>query len=449
MAIVCFVTLFAVACGDSIQTGTDEGAGDVGDDSTENLWTIAWVGADTLQTTAAPGEVINITAVALHNGVAVAGTVVKFDIMAGGGTLSVADAVVDADGNAAVQWTVGLVPVKAAIRASIDEYPVFVDHTVQINSGVALVPVQFGDIDAMMATAGITGSTEGLTFDDSGSLYLAAKDTLFKMAADGTTEMVAVTGDGLNAPLGMAWDYLRHEIWIADTASIKRVTPAGVATTVATTDGNGALVTPNSVAINDNKYVYATDSCTGYVFRIDVETTAVEKVAKFDQGTQGGPNGLAFDASGQLYVTTENVGLLCVDLGLDMSANVAGLYKLDVSGSLPVTPVPLVANFAMFGDGLAFDVDGNLHVIFDQFDGFTLMESAVWIFPNGGATDYVKYISVSDRLLANMAWGWDDFGNANVYFSLLKVPMTTEARGAMKVETGISGMSLLPADLPE
>ncbi len=463
--------VICIACSDS--TGGPDAAGEV-----SNAVAISWVDSAVLPATVEPGGELTMTAVVTVDGEPVADAAVDAETLLGGGTIEPATATSDADGRVSFTWRPGLMPVRAAIRLSVRDEAAFVDHVARIEQVDAIPPVSAAGIEALLANAGIDGSTEGLAFDDAGNLWLAAPGYLVRVRMDGTSSasLVPVGGDGLETPLGMAWDFLRKCLWVADKGSIRRVTldldadggPAASAKAVVGLDG---LVTPNSVAIRDNRYVYFSDSCTGNVYRFapDDDPVGMKVVAEFDLSGKGGPNGLAFDDSGRLWVTTENVGLLCPDSGVDVTAATGGLYVVDIGETLPVPAYGArLERFAMFGDGLAFDRDGNLYVIFDHFDGFNLVSSAVWVLradqlepdaasPDTTDDDPVMVASVAipdgatspDRLIANIAWGHGDFGADTAWFSLLAVPLVAAERGAMNAEFGIGGRSLLPADLPE
>lgn len=450
------VLLVSVGCSDS--TGQ---VGDAMDDGSAGYVSISWVNGEGLPGVAESGAELSMVAVVKVDGEPLAGAVVESDVLLGGGGVSPAEASTGADGTVSFQWRVGLMPVTAALRLSVRSEAAFVDHVLQVESTDPIAPLSFGGVGEALAAAGVEGSTEGLAFDDSGNLWLAVPGHLVRLRPGVDTELVEVGGDGLVAPLGMAWDYLRRCLWIADRESIRRVTlneAEGVLTATAhVVAGLDGLKMPNSLAIRDNRHVWFSDSCTGGVYRFEpgAETVALESVAAFDLALEGGPNGLAFDDSGRLWVTTENVGLLCPDSGVDLTLNNGGLYVLDIGASPAATKTPRLEGFAMFGDGLGFDADGNLYAIFDHFDGFALKDSAVWLVPEEG--DPVKVAAVAvpdgasgpDRLIANMAWGWDDFGNTTVYFSLLAVTLVSDQRGAMSADFDTRGRALIPADLPD
>lgn len=84
-----------------------------------------------------------------------------------------------------------------------------------------------------------------------------------------------------------------------------------------------------------------------------------------------------------MYFTTENVGLLCLNGDVDMTAPISGLFMADQTWPLPAPITTLATDMGLFGDGMAFDADGNLYAIFDAVDvgSYTLEESALWVLP--------------------------------------------------------------------
>jgi hypothetical protein len=113
------------------------------------------------------------------------------------------------------------------------------------------------------------------------------------------------------------------------------------------------------------------------------------------------------------------------------------------SGFGPRTTV--LSNFGLFGDGVAIDVEGNVYVIFDKQENFALSESAIWVLP-AGETTAVKFVSVPNYVLANLAFGVGDFGSTTLYISRLAVPPFTapETRGIERIEVGIPGLPVPP-----
>jgi sugar lactone lactonase YvrE len=219
-----------------------------------------------------------------------------------------------------------------------------------------------------------------------------------------------------------------------------------VVTTALTDDGTQPLVGPNYVAIDVTGRVYLSDPCLGELLRFDPVAGRVDAVLTFDLPTEGGPNGFALDADGaRLYVATENTALFCRTPDVGLTDEIAGLFSVAVGDAGFSDRQEVVTHFGLFGDGVGFDSEGNLYAIFDTQENLMLKESAVWVFPSGGA-EPVKFLAVHDHVLANVAFGRGDFGNTNLYISLLAVPPFTspEARGLERFATGIRGLRVPP-----
>jgi hypothetical protein len=73
-----------------------------------------------------------------------------------------------------------------------------------------------------------------------------------------------------------------------------------------------------------------------------------------------------------------------------------------------------------------------------------LAESAVWVLPEG-ETELVKFLSVPDRVLANLAFGKGEFDDETLYVSLLSIPvLQLPERGVERIEIGIPGLPVPP-----
>ena len=79
--------------------------------------------------------------------------------------------------------------------------------------------------------------------------------------------------------------------------ALRRVGLDGAVTTLVTEDADGALEAPNHVAVGPDGDVFFSDPCKGRVYRADQETGAISGVITMELPTQGGPNGIALDAS--------------------------------------------------------------------------------------------------------------------------------------------------------
>ena len=354
----------------------------------------------------------------------------SYTIRRGGGHLSGTPA--------QVAWTLGKAPVLNSI--SYMSWIESADVRATLAQPYAATP--FGDVHDYLTAQKNDGSTEDCAFSPDGKLMMGVPGGLVTVSVDGKTSAVPATGDALVAPLGLIYD-AQGTLWIADSKGhALRSFANGAITTVLTTDGVQNLSMPNDVATL-GKTVYLTDSCLGEV--MSVQDGKVTSLAKFDLAKEGGANGLAVDPSGKaLWVTTENTGLLCSSKGVDLEAPIGGLYRyaLNADGTLGARTDVAVGQ-ALFGDGLTFDSEDNLYVIFDTEKDFQLQESAVWVMA-AGDTKLVKFLAASDRVFANPVFGQGAYGKTQLYLALLAVPVFTppESRGLMRFDVGIAGRGL-------
>lgn len=397
--------------------------------------------------TATAGSALPITVSARDTGGGVAaGVAIDAAVALGGGAVVPASAVTDAAGEASFTWTVGAAPVENEIVLSADRAQA--SASTRATLAVPYEPSPFGDVNAFLQAQGLDGTTEDLEFTPDGErLLLAVPGALLALDPAGNAEIVPLTGEPLLNPLGLAYD--RDGIlWIADSGqnALLEVTPDGNVTKALTNDGTQDLVGPNYVAVGPDGRVYVSDPCIGELVRFDPKRGVADAVLAFDLPTQGGPNGFAFDPTGKrLWLATENTGLLCGYPFVDITAPIASLFAIDVDDAGFGAVETVAANFALFGDGAAFDAEGNLYVIFDTQKDFMLEESAIWVLPAGSA-QLERVASVRGRVLANLAFGTPPFGAGELYISLLAVPPFTAAtaRGAERLSIGIPGLPLLP-----
>ena len=171
-----------------------------------------------------------------------------------------------------------------------------------------------------------------------------------------------------------------------------------------------------------------------------MKTGAVDATINFDAPTQGSPNGFAFGSDGSLYVATENPVLTCGTPGIGLGDQLAGVYRAERQGDGFGTPAPVLARFALIGDGITLDAEGNIYVIFDRF-GTSGLKSGLWVLPAEGG-EPVHFLTATGRLLANPAFGQGAFGETTLYIALIAIPPLTgpEAVGVERIEVGIPGL---------
>ncbi len=193
--------------------------------------------------------------------------------------------------------------------------------------------------------AGSLNGPQAVAFDSTGNIYVAdtLSHTIRKITAGGTVSTLAgsngasgsTDGTGsaarFNSPSGIAVD-LTGNVFVADTTNntIRKITSAGVVTTFAglagvsgTSDGTGAAALfnrPIGLAFDGSGNLYVADAGNSTLRRISsagVVTTfaGLPGIAGLQDGNSIGayftqPQGLAFDAAGNLYVAdTGNAAL--------------------------------------------------------------------------------------------------------------------------------------------
>ena len=270
-----------------------------------------------------------------------------------------------------------------------------------------------GVATTLAGTAGATGSAdgtgaaarfhqpEGILAATDGTVYVAdtLNHTIRKITTAGVVTTLAGTagesgdadGTGADArfrhPQGLAFDNDGNLI-VADTFNnlIRRVTPAGVVTTVAgnssaygfgTRDGTGVQVQfchPTAVAVNATGEIFVADSNNAAIRKIvgGTVSTAYGVAESFgtSDGAAGGvrfrrPMALAFDGDGNLLVAdpdAETVRLIATD---GASHTIAG--RGDVAGAAdgagPVARLSAPHGVAVAPDGTIYIADTGNHVI--------------------------------------------------------------------------------------
>jgi sugar lactone lactonase YvrE len=317
-----------------------------------------------------------------------------------------------------------------------------------------------GDVVTTVAgTAGRSGSTDatgsaarfnqpsGLAVDGSGNVYVVewGNHTLRKITRDGVVTTLAglasfrgaVDGTGTAArffrpDVGVGIDSVGN-IYVGDTSNhtVRKITSAGVATTLAgqagsgTTDGTGAaarFLQPEGIAVDRSGGVYVADYFNHTVRKITPEG-AVTTLAGL-AGTPGATNGnggaarfryprhLAVDSTGTIYVAdSRNHAIRRITPAGDVST-LAGLAG--TSGS--ADGIGSAARFN-FPEGVAVDSAGVVYVA--DTDNYTIRK----ITPSGEVTTVA---GLADRA------GSVDGSGSNARFNL-PVGVAVDATGTVYV----------------
>lgn len=200
------------------------------------------------------------------------------------------------------------------------------NHLIRKITRAGVITTLAGTMGAGIAYADGTGTTAkfrwptGIAIDSAGNVYVADSITIRKITPTGVVTTLAgaagVAGhaDGTGAAAsfrnlgGVATDSAGN-IYVADTGNntIRKITPSGIVTTLAGTagisgkdDGMGAaarFLFPSGVAIDRYSNVYVADSGNGSIRKI----TPAGVVTTLSYGFNS-PSGVATDSAGNVYV---------------------------------------------------------------------------------------------------------------------------------------------------
>jgi len=257
-----------------------------------------------------------------------------------------------------------------------------------------------GSADGQGSSArfGVSPSGSGIALDTSGNVYVSdsPNNTIRKIDASGNVTTFAgtagVTGsaDGtgpmasFSFPWGIAVDGSGN-LFVADAQNytIRKITPAGVVSTFAgtagmsgTADGTGAAARfsfPTGLTFNSTGNLYVTDNNAirsitpaGVVTTFAGSATAGHADGSGSAASFNNPVGMAFDATGNLFVVDSTSGTLRKVTPAGLVTTFAGTPALGGGLGGLIDGTGSAARF--FGpEGLATDSAGNVYVA-DTFD---------------------------------------------------------------------------------
>lgn len=352
------------------------------------------------------------TAVAVRvqddEGNGIRGETVTFEVTAGGGTVSSPSETTDSDGLASVRWTMGAPPVWNRLRASSGSRKV--EFTAWANPG------QQPALDVVLPAAGFDFAYEDLAFGEGRGLFLGSPGAILNIPAPGESPVeIELTGETIESPSGIAFG-LTGDLYVCENdepnTSVKRIRPSGLGEILSDGFGGRPFDLPNYIAVHSSGEIYLASTCDQMIYRISPTTRETTEFLSIP-----GPNGIAFDAEeAYLYILSENPAIFCIP----SSSTWGGLYRVSLGpdrkpGELEI----LIDGFAIAGDGLAFDVEGNLYVVFSGLLGQgsdKLDNSSVFVYtPDGRFNEFFHVDVFEAEIITNIAFGVEPFDPYSIY----------------------------------
>jgi len=304
-----------------------------------------------------------------------------------------------------------------------------------------------GTVSTFAGQAGATGSDDGpvstarfnaplgITIDSVGNLYVAdsRSHTIRKITAAGVVSTLAgaasingsADGTGpaasFNTPSALAVD-ARGNVFVCDTNNhtIRKITPAGVVSTVAgtagtsgATDGTGAnalFSSPSGIAIDSTGNLFVASTGFGTLRKITpagVVTTLAGKSGNF--GANDGvaanarfsaPNGLAIDRSGNIFVADYSNNVVRQVTPTGVTTTPAGLAPNSGTADGIGTAARFKRPFAIAVDGI-----GTLYVA--DTSNYTIRKAALSAAPQITTQPQNANVNLGqDATLTAVATGW-------------------------------------------
>ena len=317
----------------------------------------------------------------------------------------------------------------------------------------------------------------GLVLDSSGNAYVAdsSNHTIRKISPTGVVTTFAGTGSlagntdatgnaaRFASPQGPAIDSSGN-IYVADfgSSTIRKITPAGVVTTLAGTagvagslDGTGTAARfnqPSGVAVDNSGNLYVADSGNNQIRKVVIATGVVTTFAGSTLAGAGGsdgtgnvalfsrPRGIAVDGAGNIYVADADNNTIRKITSAGVVTTVAG--AANTYGSTDSTTATS-ARFD-FPCSLAVDTAGNIYVADQANQTIRKISTAgvTTLAGNAGASGAVDGTGTAARFYRPSGVALDGSGNLYVTdYSNDLIRKITPSSGTVTTVAGVAGVT--------
>jgi sugar lactone lactonase YvrE len=286
---------------------------------------------------------------------------------------------------------------------------------------------------------------EGITIDKAGKIYVSLGPPFFvgggfgavwELSPDGTEASVLAEYPEGPAPAGLAVDPQGNVYFALPNlgqpgGGVFRLTDDGAELI----PGTESMVVPNGLALDKGGDLFASDSVTGFIWRIPGGGTAPAEIWYQGEPTAGcpediGANGIAF-WKGDLYVANTSKGTL---VRIPVLPNGSPGEGEVIAGD------PDCEAEGLFGmDGIAFDTHGNVYAL------LVMQNKVVRIDPSDGTT--TTLLTEEDGLWnpASVAFGTGKGERKSIFitnYAVIEPPEDNLGPAVLKYDVGVPGLPL-------